>query len=131
MSAGVVLDTCTLLWLAADQARLSTTARQEIAARADALFVSAISAFEIGVKHAKGKLVLPLDPQEWIARALEQHGIHEIAVDARIAVRATQLPLLHSDPCDRMIVATAKLHSLSILTPDPLIAAYADVNVLW
>src|SRR5688572_30646705 len=96
-----LLDTCTLLWLVSDQSQLSDAARDSIAAGAGGLFVSAISAFEIGVKHEKGKLELPSPPSKWFPRALKLHGIKAVALTPRILLRSTSLPALHSDPMDR------------------------------
>jgi PIN domain nuclease of toxin-antitoxin system len=127
----LLLDTCTLLWLAADQARLSARAKDLISGHPDALFVSAISAFEIAVKSRRGALKLPLEPQEWFAKALEHHGINEIGVTSSTFIRSAGLPLLHNDSCDRVIVATAQLEGLCILTPDALIRAYPDTRTDW
>lgn len=127
----VLLDTCTLLWLAADQSRLSSRARDLIADHADALFLSSISAFEIASKHRKGALVLPLAPVVWFKRALQHHGINEIPVSGELCTRSVDLPQLHNDPCDRIIIATAQAEGLSILTPDPMIRAYPGVQVYW
>lgn len=127
----LLLDTCSLLWLVADQDRLSARARSLLAAKAGALFVSAISAFEIGIKARRKALTLLLPPEEWYARALEFHGLREIPVDGRIACRSTQLPPLHGDPCDRIIVATAQLAAMTLVTPDPLIRAYPGIEVAW
>ena len=127
----ILLDTCTLLFLAADQSRLSDRARAVISANADALYISAISAFEIGVKCRRGALTLPCAPGDWYSSALDLHGLVEIPVDGRCAIRATCLPPLHKDPADRIIVATAEHRGLTILTPDPLIRAYPDVRVEW
>jgi len=127
----LLLDTCTLLWLASALERLSPRARELIGEHAGLLFVSAISAFELGVKHRKGRLTLPLPPGDYYARALERHGLREIAVDGGIAELSTRLPPLHADPCDRIIVATAQRHRLTVVTPDPLVAAYPDTSVAW
>lgn len=127
----LLLDTCTLLWLAADQAKLSRQATTLIVEHGDALFVSAISAFEIGVKHRRGGLVLPMPVSSWIHAVLDFHAVVEIPVDCRIAAASTELPPLHNDPCDRMIVATARVHNLTIVTPDPLITQYPDARVAW
>ncbi len=127
----LLLDTCTLLWLAGDQKGLSATARALIADNADGLFVSAISAFEIAVKHRGGRLELPIEPSEWFPAALKHHGINEVPVDSCVAIRATELPPLHRDPCDRIIIATAQIESLRILTPDQRISAYPDADVRW
>lgn len=94
-------------------------------------FVSSISAFEVGVKHRRKALVLPMRPDLWFAKALEFHGLLDIAVDGEIAARSTMLPPLHADPCDRIIVATAQQRGLTILTPDRLIRAYPGTRVEW
>ena len=127
----ILLDTCTLLWLASDQSRLSASAVESIRAHAGFLFVSSISAFEIGIGERKGRLSLPLPAERYYAVALASHGLHELPVDGLIAARSTALPSLHADPADRMIVATAQAQDLSVLTPDPLIAAYPDTRVVW
>jgi len=130
----ILLDTCTLLWLAADQTRLSPQAKQALESNAGALFLSAISAFEIGSKLQRGALALPasgvLTPEDWYAEALDFHGVRELPVTGVIALESTLLPLHHRDPCDRIIIATAREKSLTVLTPDPLIAAY-EVDVTW
>ena len=127
----ILLDTCALLWLATDHALLSEEARRLIRRHAGALFVSTISAFEIGTKHRKGKLTLSRAPSEWFPLALEVHGIEPIAIDADIALRSTDLPMLHADPCDRLIVATAQSRNLTVLTTDPLIRNYPDTRTAW
>ena len=127
----ILLDTCTLLWLAAGGEQLSETARARIAASQGEIHVSAISAFELGVKCRKGALSLPLPPLEWYERALEFHGLREVPVSGRIAAASTALPVHHSDPCDRMIVATAVEHGMTILTPDHLIQRYGEARSEW
>ncbi len=127
----LLLDTCTLLWLAADQSKLSKHALAALSEAQTAPFVSAISAFEIGIKNRKGALTLPIAPEAWFERALEAHALIEIPVSGRIAVRSTALPPLHGDPCDRIIIATAQIHSLRIVTPDHLIASYPETMILW
>ena len=127
----LLLDTCALLWLVAGGTSLSRAARDAIAAPSTRLFVSAITAFEIGVKHRRGALTLPVAPRLWYGRALAFHAVEEIAIDGRIAVRSTELPQLHADPCDRIIVATAQRDDLVILTPDPLIRSYPKTRTRW
>ena len=127
----ILLDTCTLLWLAAEPASLSQRAREVLASHHGRLFVSAISAFEVSIKHHKGRLTLPSEPAEWFTRALEFHGLLEIPVNGRIAALSTSLPPLHTDPCDRLIVATAAIHGLTVLTPDPLIRGYPQLSSSW
>lgn len=127
----ILLDTCTLLWLASDQSHLSMHAREAIKRHAGSLFVSAISAFELAVKHKKRRLTLPFPPERYYETALTVHGLTEVAVDGIIAARSVSLPDLHADPADRMLVATAQHLDLTLLTPDPLIRAYPSTRVEW
>ena len=127
----LLLDTCVLLWLASDQDRLSMPAKIAIKDNADRLFVSSISAFEIAVKASKGKLELPMDAGTWFDKALRHHGLTEVAIESAIAVGSVNLPMLHNDPCDRFIIATALQHNMSIVTSDSLIAQYKMAKVIW
>ena len=127
----MILDTCTFLWLVADQAKLSETAKRLIVEKSKSMFISSISAFEIAVKHRKGAIRLPLPVRDWVPLALRHHGVSEIPVDTAIAARSCELPPLHNDPCDRMIIATAQLLGIEIITPDHLIRQYPEVVVRW
>jgi PIN domain nuclease of toxin-antitoxin system len=126
----ILLDTCTLLWLVADQDKLSTTAIQALRNNAGKIFVSAISAFEIGVKWKKGLLLLPLPPAEWFSLAIVSHGLTELPVTSSVAIGAILLPDHHNDPAARILIATAIENHLMILTPDKHIHAY-PAKVLW
>ena len=127
----LLLDTCALLWLAEAPAKLSQKARTLIASHANDLVVSAIRAFEIGGKCRKGKLDLKHTPEEWWLIATIHHGIRIVDVLDSIALASTALPAIHADPCDRIIIATAREASATILTSDPLIAKYAEANLAW
>ncbi len=127
----ILLDTCALLWLVGDQNKLSSKAKKEIEKNSQALFVSAISAFEIAIKCRSGKLKLPLSPRDWFTEALDFHGIHEIPITSSILISSVQLQPLYNDPCDRMIIATSQINVMKILTCDKLISAYKQAKVVW
>jgi PIN domain nuclease of toxin-antitoxin system len=127
----ILLDTCTLLWLTSEPEILSGRAREVIQRHRGALFVSAISAFEIGQKASRGKLTLPMPNSRWYPSVLRLHGLLECSIGGEIATRAPDLPDLHRDPFDRMLIATAQTHGWKLLTPDPLIHQYPDVEVVW
>jgi len=127
----MLLDTCTLLWLVSNSDHLSSAARAAIQDHRGRLFVSAISAFEIGIKARKRKLSLPQPVDRWFSAAVKFHGLRELVIDGAIASRSTLLPPLHADPSDRLIIATSQIHHLTILTPDHLIKTYPDVRTLW
>jgi PIN domain nuclease of toxin-antitoxin system len=125
----MLLDTCALLWLAAGGKDLSAEARSRIAT-APGLHVSAISGFEIALKSRAGKLRLPATPSEWLHVVLRHHRIDAVPIDISICVAATELPAVHSDPCDRFIIATARIHGWPIVTADKRFQDYG-VQVIW
>ncbi len=127
----ILLDTCALLWLVAGDPMLSEKARRLISDSRDSIFVSAISAFEIGVKYHKGKLTLCDVPEIWWRRSVAHHGLLVGDVTDSIFLNSTALPSLHHDPCDRVIIATAEDISAVILTADYLIAQYPSAKVEW
>ncbi len=119
----MLLDTCGLLWLVEGGDRLSAAAREQLEA-APALYVSAISAFEIGLKCRSGKLRLPVPPAEWFEAIVDHHGLGVLPLDWKVCVAATELPPIHRDPCDRFIIAAAKILRIPVVTRDPVFADY-------
>lgn len=125
----ILLDTCGLLWLAAGSPQISDTVRRKIDSEA-VVSVSAISAFEIGLKYRTGKLKLPTPPGEWWSRVVAHHRLNVIPVDAEIGIRATELPPVHRDPADRFIIATALQHKTPVVTADSRFADYGVEVIL-
>lgn len=119
-------DTHTLLWWLSDDPRLSAAGRDLIAAGETLVYFSAASAWEVAIKAAAGKLVVRAD----FVEALEHDRFIELPINARHAIAAGSLPLLHRDPFDRMIAAQANVEGLVVITADQHIAAYG-VPVLW
>lgn len=113
----MLLDTCGLLWLAHEQERLSEETLRKID-ESPVVYVSAITSFEIGLKYKSSKLVLPVPPKDWFERILKHHDISIIDIDSEICFKATELPDIHKDPCDRFIIATALIRKLPIVTAD-------------
>jgi PIN domain nuclease of toxin-antitoxin system len=126
----ILIDTCTFLWIASDSPRLSKTAAAVFLDRNNERYLSAASLWEIGIKHAAGRLPLPGRPDIFVPRVREASGIVSLDIDEESALHAGRLPGLHSDPFDRMLVAQAIVHGMTILTPDPEIERYG-VRVLW
>jgi PIN domain nuclease of toxin-antitoxin system len=101
-----------------------------IADPANDVFLSAASAWEIGVKFGLGKLSLPVDPILFVPRERTRHRLTSLAVDEIASLIASTLPVHHKDPFDRLLIGQALSRGLTILTPDPMISSY-DVPVLW
>jgi PIN domain nuclease of toxin-antitoxin system len=126
----ILLDTCALIWLVNGGPELSPAAKAAIQ-QAETVFVSAVTAWEMGLKHARGKLVLASNLESWLERALRQHHLREMPLDIRSALRASRLPAIHADPADRLLIASALEHDLTLLTPDPAISQYPGISILW
>lgn len=114
-----------------DQSYLSQLAKQTISQNATSIYVSSMTALEIGLKYARKRLQLPQAPPKWFDRVLELHGLTEIPINSRIAFRSTALPPIHKDPADRVLIATAVEHNLVILSPDEHFQKYKGLQVLW
>lgn len=126
-----LLDTCTLIWLVSEQDSLTGKVKSILRNNPGNLYVSAISAFEIAVKTNKGKIELPLKPEEWFKEAVKHHGIEEIQISSDIACKSALLPRIHDDPCDRIIIATAMVNNMTIITKDEVFLKYPDIEVVW
>ena len=87
--------------------------------------VSAISAFEIGVKCEKRKLMLPLPPRPWFERVVQTYALRVEPITWEDAIASTTLPRHHNDPADRIIVSTARALNARLLTSDKNIRTYA------
>lgn len=123
MSESILLDTCGLLWLATGHRNLSKNAKIRIN-KANLLTISAISAWEIGLKTARGELELPEEPQTWFEQVVAHHDLRVYEISTDIAFQANRLPWHHRDPADRFIIATAFLYRMPIVTLDGNFAQY-------
>ena len=123
-----LLDTCALIWLVQKSDRISLSTRLALDGASE-IFISPVTAWEIAVKHACGKLRLPLPPTEWFRIAVETFGLNVLPLDYQTLVRSVELPHHHSDPADRAIIASAIAAGLTIVTGDRRFAEY-DVEVV-
>jgi PIN domain nuclease of toxin-antitoxin system len=123
MNERLLLDTHTLLWWISDDNQLGTRARTAIQG-AGSVCVSVATTWEIGIKWALGKLELDVALDQLVGDEFEL-----VSISNTHAIAASQLPLIHRDPFDRMIVAQAITESRTIVTADALIPRY-DVRVL-
>ena len=126
----LLLDSCALIWLASEPARLSPAATAAINAPASALHVSHATLWEITLKHHAGKLVLPDAPRRWWTEQVGKWGLVELPMTADVLLRGSELPPHHKDPFDRVILAHALLHDLAVVSSDPAFPAYS-VRVVW
>lgn len=126
----LLVDTCTFLWIVSESPKLSKAAAAAFLDRNNERYLSAASAWEIGIKYAAGRLPLPERPDIFIPKVREASGIATLEIDEESALRAGRLPGYHADPFDRMLVAQSIVHGMTILTPDAQIERYS-VRVMW
>ena len=126
----LLVDTCTFLWLAADDPALSSHARAACGAPETAVYFSSLSAWEIAIKYRLGRLSLPEPPGHYVIHRREWLQLQPLAFDEACAAHDALLPPHHADPFDRGLVSQAILHGMTLVTPDADIARY-PAPVLW
>ena len=119
----LLLDTHVFLWAITDSRKLKADARQKLTAARE-VYVSAASIWELAIKVRLGKL--HGDPRQ-IAEAIEPSGFIELPVTSEHAASVALLPLHHSDPFDRLLVAQALTEPLVLLTADRKLVAYGPM----
>ena len=126
----LLLDTCTFLWLIQGRKNLSPNGIGAFVDPKNEVYLSSVSVWEINVKYRLGKLSLPLSPDKFIPKERKRHMITRLDLSEQDTFHLLKLPTPHKDPFDRMLVCQAIEHSLTILTPDPLVTQY-PIRSLW
>jgi len=126
----ILLDTCTFLWAHLESNRLSTVAKQVFRNKEHTLYLSAISVWEIMVKHKLGSLQFDESPQDFITRCQEINQIASLDLQPADVFYLDTLPSLHRDPFDRMLICQALNKGLIIMTPDSHIRTY-PIRTIW
>jgi PIN domain nuclease of toxin-antitoxin system len=79
----------------------------------------------------KGRLLLPMSPDQYVARALAHHGLIELPLTRQVAQASVSLPDIHNDPFDRILIAECIARGLSLVSRDAVIPCYPGVRVIW
>lgn len=126
----LLLDTHAFLWWVTDDNRLSATAGRRISDPRNDVFFSAVSAWEIVVKAALGRLTLAEAPDRFVPRQVEINAFTPLPLQVAHATNVWNLPQHHRDPFDRLLVAQALTEGLSIVTSDAKMRRY-PVKIVW
>ena len=118
-----LVDTHLLLWAAEESPRLSRNAQKLMNDATSVLYFSVASIWEIAIKRELGRKDFLVEPQR-IRLGLLQNGWNEIAISSEHAVATLNLPQLHKDPFDRLILAQAHVEGYTLLTSDKIVAKY-------
>jgi PIN domain nuclease of toxin-antitoxin system len=126
---GILLDTHTWIWLFQGSTELSEDIIIKInrAGSKGKVFISAISIWELSMLVAKGRMTLSKTIHQWVENSLSQPGVNLSPLSPEISIESSFLPgKFHGDPADRIIVATARINNLILLTRDRKILYYGS-----
>ncbi|WP_414545054.1 type II toxin-antitoxin system VapC family toxin [Nostoc sp. CCY0012] len=121
----IILDTHVFLWFISGDNRLSTDVRDSICNLDNQIYLSVVSMWESIVKYQLGKLPLPESPELYFPKQRDRHQIVNLDLDQASVAILANLPLLHRDPFDRMLICQALQHNLTIATVDSAIRTYS------
>lgn len=121
----VLLDTHVLLWWLSNDSALPRSAAARIEAAENTIFVSAVTYWEIWLKKSIGKLKIPAN----FSRIAADQGFEDLPLTAAHARAVADLPWLHRDPFDRILIAQARVEKLRLLTADASLAAYGPMVI--
>ena len=122
----ILLDTHVLLWALVEPGRLHPETRIAIRSGDNEVLFSAASIWEIAIKAGLGRADFVVDPRAIVAEALDA-GFVELVLHSTAAALVAELPLLHRDPFDRVLVAQAIAEPAFLYTADPRLAPYSEL----
>lgn len=126
----MLLDTCTFLWLAAEDPCVPDRVVKTLESYAGPVYLSVVSMWEIAAKHSRGQLELSGPPSRWVPEARERFHVASLPLTESTAAVIETLPWHHRDPFDRMLIATAITHGLQLVSPDAVFSRYT-VRTFW
>jgi PIN domain nuclease of toxin-antitoxin system len=126
----LLLDTHIWLWNSIAPDRLSRRVDRAINDPRNEIWISPMSTWEIVLLHEKGRLKLADGPALWVQKAMSLAPLQEAPVTHEIALATRSIGLPHGDPADRLLVATALIHGLTLVTADRNLGSSKEVPVL-
>ena len=128
----LLLDTCSIIWTVSEPEKLTNRARELLKHPDSQIFVSVISCAEIACAAERGRIQIDRHWKIWFRYFVELNGWQTVPIDLEIMEEAYSLPdHFHQDPADRIIVATARIFSCSLVTADNKLLEYPHVQTLW
>jgi PIN domain nuclease of toxin-antitoxin system len=120
----LLLDTHVFLWFISADGKLPSNWRDAIRDPENQVYLSVVSLWETIIKNAIGKLPLPERPETYIPKHRARHQIESFPLDERSVSHLADLPAIHKDPFDRMLVCQAIEHDLTVMTVDEVFERY-------
>ena len=125
-----LLDSHAFLWWNLGSSQLSERVVSIISDGNNEIFLSAVSAWEIAIKVAKKRLTLPEELVSFVPSRMQLHGFQPLPVQIPHATRVYELPMQHTDPFDRLLIAQCQLEAMPLISKDKDIQKY-DLEVVW
>jgi PIN domain nuclease of toxin-antitoxin system len=126
----LLLDTHIWIWGLLEPARLAPRVAKALQDRSNEIWISPISIWELIILVQKRRLILEMDPGEWIAQAVKAAPFREAPLTVEVALATRQIRLPHSDPADMFLAATAKVFGLTLVTSDVRLMATKGISTL-
>ena len=120
----LLLDTHIFLWHINGEAALSAAAREAIVDPSNDVYLSIASAWEIAIKYSLGKLPMPSEPADYVPKQRRKHRISKLPIRESDFKTLIDLPPIHGDPFDRMLVAQAIGNDFVLVTDDEMVKRY-------
>jgi len=120
----LLLDTHIFLWYITGDNRLSKDKRDSIQDLSNEVYLSVVSIWEAIIKYQLGKLQLSESPDTYLPTQREKHQIMSLTLDEDSVAFLPQLPSIHRDPFDRMLICQANVHGLSLMSDDAIVHQY-------
>lgn len=121
----ILLDTHAWLWMMLEPKRIGPKTRALVADRDNNFMLSLASVWELAIKHAAGRLVLPEEPASYVSSRTRADGVALLPLQLEHVCAAAQLPRHHADPFDRLLIAQASAEAAVLMTHDQHIPRYA------
>lgn len=125
----ILLDTHVFLWMISAPEKLSRTAKQLLKSEENEIYLSTVSGWEIAIKFQIGKLRLPDKPDVYIPQQMKENSLEILPIEMSHAVNIYNLPDIHKDPFDRLLISQGQIENLPILTDDEKIKEYPVITI--
>lgn len=120
----ILIDTHIFIWLFGQPSRISTNVLNLLKSQNNSVYLSAVSSWEIAIKYGNGKLQLPDKPEIFIPNRIKKANFKSLEITHEHALAVADLPNIHKDPFDRLLIAQANIENFTLLSADNIFSKY-------
>lgn len=121
----ILLDTHIFLWMFLNPSRISANVEFLLKDKSNEIFLSAISSWEIAIKYSVGKLKLPDAPEIYVPERIKRANLRRLEISHEHTLAIANLPPIHKDPFDRLLITQANVENLTLLSADSVFSSYS------